>query len=416
MTPVPIVTLRTLLTADGARATGLESTLVTTDKNAAEHYNRAVEKLGEETRKSGSEVFVAVEDRYVSMLQSRIADLGAVKKPLEAGGFEAMFGEGLTGGDIWGWIRSVFDHVSEDNRHPIVRPPTTKADTIADNGRIAILGDWGTNLYGAPVSAASISRAGGYEMVLHLGDVYYSGTETEVQQRFLQAWPGGAGKISRALNANHEMYSGGYAYFDHVLPSFGQGSSYFALQNYNWLFVGLDTACTDHDLDSRQIAWFKSVVQQAGPRKLVLFSHHQPFSRLDAQGPKLQAALADLLRSKAITAWYWGHEHNCIIYDAHASFGLLGRCVGHGGIPSPRKSEVTEAPTMRALNNIGWKRLQASAEAPSCVVLDGANPFVPGEENKFGPHGYLTLEFIGPQLIERVHLPDGAEIWSGQVA
>src|SRR5262249_54769000 len=157
----------------------------------------------------------------------------------------------------------------------------------------------------------------------------------------------------------------GYAYFDHVLPSFGQGSSYFALQNKNWLFVGLDTARTDHDLDSQQVAWLKAVVQQAGTGKLVLFSHHQPFSRLDAQGPKLQAALADLLHGKAITAWYWGHEHNCIIYDAHASFELLGRCVGHGGIPSPRKSEVRDAPAVETLNNIAWKRLEPRTEAPS---------------------------------------------------
>ena len=416
ITPVPVVTLRTLLAVDGAQAAALESTFVSTDKGALDLYNRAVERLGEETSKAGSNVFITVQDRYVSMLQSCIAGLGETKEPLEPGGLEAMFGEGLTGGDVWGWIRSVFDHVSMADWHPIVRPPNTKADTIADSGRVAILGDWGTNLYGAPVSAASISRAGGYEMVLHLGDVYYSGTETEMQQRFLQAWPSSAGKISRALNGNHEMYSGGYAYFDHVLPGFGQTSSYFALQNSNWLFVGLDTAHTDHSLDSRQVAWLKALLQQAGARKLVLFSHHQPFSRLDAQGPKLQAALADLLQRRAITAWYWGHEHNCIIYDAHETFGLLGRCVGHGGIPSPRKTEVMEAPMVRTLSNIAWKRLEAAGEAPSCMVLDGPNSLVPGEENKFGPHGYLTLEFAGPLLIERVHLPDGAEIWRGQVS
>jgi hypothetical protein len=415
-TPGLIVTLETLLTAERARSTGFESSSVPTDKDALALYDRAVTKLSEETSKTGSEVFVVVEDRYVSMLQSRIAELGALKRPLQGGGFEAMFGEGLTGGDVWGWIRSVFDHVSKDDWHPIVRPSNTKADTIADNGRMAIVGDWGTNLYGAPVSAASISRTGGYEMVLHLGDVYYSGTTMEIENRFLEAWPNNAGKISRALNGNHEMYSGGYAYFDHVLPRFKQASSYFALQNTNWLFLGLDTAHTEHNLDSQQVAWLKTIVQQANGRKVVLFSHHQPFSRLDKQGPKLLSALADLLHNKAITAWYWGHEHNCIIYDAHPNFGLLGRCVGHGGIPSPRKSKVVNAPVVETLNNIAWKRLGARRRAPSCLVLDGANPLVPGEENKFGPHGYLTLEFVGPQLIEQVHLPDGGVIWRRQIA
>jgi hypothetical protein len=35
-------------------------------------------------------------------------------------------------------------------------------------------------------------------------------------------------------------------------------------------------------------------------------------SRLDKQGPDLQAALTDLFQRKAITAWYWGHEHECL--------------------------------------------------------------------------------------------------------
>lgn len=412
---VPVVTLRTLLDADGLEAPALEGTTAPDDQDALERYNRVVRLLQEETMRTGPEVFVALQDRDASVLQSRIAELRASGQPLPAGGLEAKFGEGITGGDIWGWVKSVFDHVSPANWHAIVRPPDSAAGTLADSGRIAVVGDWGTNLYGAPVSAASIARIGGYEMLMHLGDVYYSGTEAEVQERFLQVWPRTAGKVNRALNGNHEMYSGGHAYFDRVLPSFGQDASYFAVQNSDWVLVGLDTAHTDHDLDAEQVAWLRAVAQGAGRRKLVLFSHHQPFSRLDAQGPKLQAALADLLGSRAVTAWYWGHEHNCILYDRHPRFGLLGRCVGHGGIPHPRESEVVDAPTDRAVGGVAWKRLGATPDAPGCLVLDGPNPLVPGEENKFGPHGYLTLEFAGPRLIERVHLPDGGEVWKSEV-
>src|SRR5262245_30756466 len=150
------------------------------------------------------------------------------------------------------------------------------------------------------------------------------------------------------------------------------------------MLIGLDSAHTDHSLDEQQVAWLKSVVRKAGKRKLILFSHHQPFSRLDKQGPKLQFAVSDLLHSKAITAWYWGHEHECVVYDKHLEFGLLGRCIGHGGIPSPRKAEVMNANVDRGLNGITWKRLAASNEAPSCLVLDGPNPLIMGEEQKFG--------------------------------
>jgi len=412
---VLVVTLRTLLSADGVELPGLEAAIGPAQQEDLARYQRIVEKLREETARTGSDVLITVQDRDTSMLQSLIAEEGDAGPPLPGGGLEAKFGTGLTGGDIGGWFRSVFDWIDQSQWHPIVRPPDNKVGTLADTGRVALLGDWGTNLYGAPVSAASIVHTGGYELLLHLGDIYYSGTRPEVKQRFLDAWPTSAAKVSRALNGNHEMYSGGFGYFDDILPKFGQPSSYFAVQNTHWLLVALDTAHTDHALDAQQVAWLKSVVQNAGQRKVILFSHHQPFSGLGDQGPNLQSALVELFQQQAITAWYWGHEHQCIIYDQHAAFGLLGRCVGHGGIPAPRKAEVTHAATERSLSGIAWKRLPASPAAPACLVLDGPNPLVPGEEEKFGPHGYLTLDFDGPDLIERVHLPDGTEIFEGKL-
>ena len=412
---VTIVTLRSLVGMGGVESPGLEAKPDPKQQEVIDRYNRITEMLQDETAKTSSEVLITVQDREASLVQSRLAEDAEAGTPLPAGGIEAQFGEGLTGGDLWGWFRSLFDHIDKREWHPIVRPPDDKVGTLADSGRIAVLSDWGTNLYGAPVSAASIKRTGGYELLLHLGDIYYSGTKTETKRRFLEAWPTSGGKVSRALNGNHEMYSGGFAYFDDILAKFEQPSSYFALQNANWLLVGLDTAHTDHALDAQQVAWLKSLVQKAGQRKVILFSHHQPFSRLDKQGPALQAALADLLQRKAITAWYWGHEHDCVIYDKHPTFGLLGRCVGHGGIPSPRKLKVMEADADRRLNGIAWKRLSAIPDAPSCLVLDGPNPLVKGEEMKFGPHGYLTLEFNGRNLIERVHLPDGTEIFKAPV-
>jgi hypothetical protein len=373
---------------------------------------RVLRKMQQETDNAGPNVLIAMNDADASLVQSRIAQDADAGKALSTGGIEAQFGEGLTGGDIIGWARSIFDHVN--SRHPILRPPDPNATVFADVGRVAVVGDWGTNLYGAPVSAASIKRVGGYEMLLHLGDIYYSGTETETKQRFLDVWPVSASRTRRALNGNHEMYSGGFAYFDHVLPSFSQASSYFALQNTHYLLIGLDTSHSEHDLDSEQTDWVKNMVSSAGSQKVILFSHHQPFSRLDVQGPKLQAALTELLEKQAIAAWYWGHEHVCVLYDKHPRWGLLGRCMGHGGIPSPRKREVTGAPVDRSLSGITWRQLEATAEAPPSLVLDGPNPFVPGEEQKFGPHGYLTLDFNGPNMVERVHLPDGAVVYEAQ--
>lgn len=414
-----IVTLRSLLgpaqvESSGLESSGLESAALKRQP-LVDRYNRVIEKIQVETARSGPNVMITVQDRDASLVQSGIAETTSASRALPTGGLEAQFGEGLTGGDITGWALSLLDHIDPTRWHPIKRPPDDSIGSFADVGRVAVIGDWGTNLYGAPRSAASIARTGGYELLLHLGDVYYSGTKSEVKQRFLDPWPIEAGKVSRALNGNHEMYSGGFAFFEDILPHFDQPSSYFAFQNQNWLLIGLDTAHSDHTIDHQQTNWLNRMVQQKGQRRVILFSHHQPFSRLDGQGPDLQAALASLFQTRAITAWYWGHEHDCIIYDRHQPSGMLGRCIGHGGIPSPRKSAVLNAPTERNISGVSWKRLAENQYAPASIVLDGPNVLVPGEEQKFGPHGYLTLDFNGPNLIERIHLPDGSEIYHATV-
>jgi Calcineurin-like phosphoesterase len=418
----PVITPRSLPRLGGLEAAGprTEPTLESAsrrpgDKFVLERYQRILETIERETEEASPNVLVTVQDREVSLLQSKIAEDARAGEALEAGGYEAKFGEGPTGGDLWGWFRSLFDHIDRTHAHAIMRPPNDDVGSIKNDARIALVGDWGTNLYGAPVSADTIKQTGPYDLLLHLGDIYYSGTKTEVQTRFLDVWPKSAAATNRALNGNHEMYSGGFGYFDEICPAFGQASSYFAFQNDHWLLIGLDTAYVDHDLDAGQLGWLNAVIQNAGGRKIVLFSHHQPFSRLGSQGPNLAHALSPLLTGKAFTAWYWGHEHECIVYDRHTNFGLSGRCIGHGGIPSPRKAKVLNAPSERISGGVAWKRFSSTAESPSCLLLDGPNPYIKGEEDMFGPHGYATLQFEGPSLIERIFLPGGSCLFENQI-
>jgi hypothetical protein len=377
-----------------------------------ERYYQVVERLRQATADSSSNVLITVQDREVSLLQSAMAREASQANPLDSGGLEVKFGTGFGGGDWFGWIKSLLDWVDRREAHAILRPSNTTADPFPDHARVAMTADWGTGLYGAPKIAQRMTQMGGFDLLMHLGDVYYSGTEEEIQERFLDVWPRTAGAISRALNSNHEMYSGGFGYFKRALPALGQTSSYFAFQNAHWLLVGLDTAYVDHAMDGEQVAWLNVVIRNAGSRKVVLFSHQQLFSRLDNQGPKLEQALRHLLESRAITAWYWGHEHQCVIYDPHPRYGLRGRCLGNGGIPEPRKKEVRDAPSERTAGAVSWKRLSATADSPSCLALDGPNPDIKGEEQKFVPHGFMTLEFNGPTLTERVFLSDGTEVLS----
>jgi hypothetical protein len=203
------------------------------------------------------------------------------------------------------------------------------------------------------------------------------------------------------------MYSGGKAYFETTLPKFKQASSYFAYQNDDWLFVALDTACQDFDLDSTQVKWLERLIAKAGGRRVMLFSHHQLYSQLDDQGPNLADKLGSLLHDKSIHFWYWGHEHRCVLYDAHPSFNLAARCIGHGGMPQ-RRGKEKKAPVDAQKGDAVWRKLAAKpGVAPSGVILDGRNAYIKGEEDTFSPHGYVTLQFSGKKLHESYFLPDG---------
>jgi len=227
------------------------------DTLARERYLQAVERLRQATDDNGANVLITVQDREVSLLQSALAAEAAKAAkgdPLAPGGLEVKFGSGFGGGDWFGWVKSLFDWVDRREAHPLVRPATTVPHPLPDQARLAMAADWGTGLYGAPKIAACMKRMGGFDLLMHLGDVYYAGTEEEVQERFIDLWPTTAGTVNRALNSNHEMYSGGFGYFKRALPALRQDASYFAFQNTHWHLVGLDTAYVDHDIDAEQVA------------------------------------------------------------------------------------------------------------------------------------------------------------------
>jgi hypothetical protein len=110
---------------------------------------------------------------------------------------------------------------------------------LAPNAQIALLADWGGD-NPAVHHIASVAKKQKPNIAIHLGDIYYGGIKSECET-FLQLWPlqtniqhpeiGVPPGSSFALNGNHEMYSGGEAYFDLVLKAFGQAQPFFCLEN-----------------------------------------------------------------------------------------------------------------------------------------------------------------------------------------
>jgi len=363
-----------------------------------------------ENTQGSAGVMATIPDPLVANLQTFMATvMGPAEDRLSEsrnGTLEAKFDSH----DILGWAGSFFTWWQKLSAFEWRTPGSPQV--FPDACRLALFGDWGTGLYGAPECANSIAKDGRYNLVLHLGDVYYSGTSGEIDDRFIAIWPHVPGATNRALNGNHEMYTGGRAYFHAVSTHFGQSSSYFAMENSRWILACLDTSYQDHDLYGDQAQWVRGLADGAPEKKLLLFSHHQPFSLLDEQGPNLIKKLAPLFERKRIYGWYWGHEHHCILYKPHTLYGLRGRCVGHGGFPYFRETAFVgkNAPVRPE-----WKSLESRNLVPSGKILDGENPYIEGHAAEYGPNGYMSLEFDGDDLYEIVHMPDGTEVWNQPV-
>lgn len=376
-------------------------------------WNEAVSELQQEDKGGG--VMSTARNDLASRLQSLIAAKAAeagqiVTSQSDHTVLTSAGGQSFTPGimevqfdseDLIGWLGMAWKLVFKPDKHAWLAPPLAP-EAIADNARIAIFADWGTGLYGAPAIAKSIVALDRCDVVLHLGDTYYSGSDDEIKDRLVGDWPtrGGA-TVNRTLNGNHEMYSGGQGYFAALGLFFKQRASCFAMQNTNWVVVCLDTAYNDFDLDGAQVDWLKAIVAGAGTRKLILCSHHQPFSQLDDQGPNLQAALADLLNSQRIHAWFWGHEHRLVLYEPHTTWGFKGRCVGHGGFPAFRDNLTTTQS-----NFYQWVNLATAPHAPAAKLLDGPNFWIPADPMRYSPHGFLTLDFDGVNAWETYFTPD----------
>jgi len=245
---------------------------------------------------------------------------------------------------------------------------------LADKATIAIVGDWGGGNEAARLIAELI-KSEHPDHVIHLGDVYYAGTENEVNERFLKYWafwdtPAVPGR-SLALNSNHEMYSGGYGYFDITLSAFQQPASYFSLSNDNWQFIGLDTGYVDHNLNKEQVDWLASQLEK-GSKRNILLSHHQLFSAFEDVDDALENWVRLFLDANRIYGWFWGHEHLEVIYGEYKN--LKARCLGNGCFPyeAPKQAIHPEIP-IEFLNNKSLENaLSHGMHSFAVIKIDGS--------------------------------------------
>jgi hypothetical protein len=248
--------------------------------------------------------------------------------------------------------------------------------------------------------------------VIHLGDVYYSGDPGEYARRVLAEglWPvsaeqAEAGVTSWSLNGNHDMYFGGWGYFDTLLaePRFanqrspdGAPTSFFRIRTPSWDLVGLDTAW-DTDVLSKGAKGVLADPQAdvlrgwaaESDRRLMLLSHHQLVSAydLDDLGSVLPAKLDPLLSSRRISAWLWGHEHRCMGFAESHGIPYV-RCIGHGGIPVPAADPARPIPPPGT-----WLETGSFEE----------------NDSRWNNFGFAVLDFDGPRVSVRYRDDEGTQ-------
>jgi hypothetical protein len=302
------------------------------------------------------------------------------------------------------WLETMHDHHPFNHDAPVIQIP----DTV----KIAIAGDWGCGDWRDAGNPAPSTRVAAQmaalkpDITIHLGDVYYAGTKDEQAHLFAGLWPSGT-IGSFALNGNHEMYSGGVGYFEVGLasPKFAgqRGASFFALENSNWVIVGLDSAYyadpeglyMDGSLRGNGYPDFQSEFlreQVAKGKKVIVLTHHNGLTD-DGRG---LTALWDEVMSIAMRApsppfWYWGHEHFAAAY-ARVVGQPRCRCVGHGGVPYG-VATVLNSP------NVEWyeTRLANDPEIPQRVM-----------------NGFCQVALEGSNIVETFYDENGGIAWQSK--
>lgn len=268
------------------------------------------------------------------------------------------------------WLRTLkeyrryFDANGKRKEIPYIRAATVGPRTIEikANSRVALMGDWGTGASPALDVLRGIAN-GNPDLVVHLGDIYYSGTPIECQAHFIDPINSIVRKKAPipvyTLAGNHDMYCGGVGYYSLIAQlnpePFTQPASFFCLRSADerWQLLAMDTGLHDDNpmtvadaltyVEEDELAWHCDRITEFSGRTILL-SHHQLFSAFSPIGSRTPEGKRSPVNSlllknfqrmavgDKIAAWFWGHEHTLSIYQPFAGLAR-GRCLGHGAVP-----------------------------------------------------------------------------------
>jgi predicted phosphodiesterase len=250
--------------------------------------------------------------------------------------------------------------------------------------RVLLIGDWGTRMSDNVAMLRQGLATFKPDAIIHLGDVYYSGTQFECKENVLRVMDDLVAELGITrppfftIPGNHEYYSGGVGFYD-IIASVNSGiagclqrASYFCLRTEDdaWQFLGMDTGYNDRDpvhhvapgLQPSETRWQLDKLTHF-PGSTVMLSHHQLFSAhdklSDGSTPYLNESLSSIFRTyfDRIAVWYWGHEHNFVVFKDGQCGLNKGRLVGCSAYEETSEEDpyeikfpaVSYAPAMKQL-------------------------------------------------------------------
>jgi len=289
--------------------------------------------------------------------------------------------------------------------------------TLPNDARVGVIGDWGTGMEDAESLLRDLMVQHTPQALLHLGDIYYSGTPAECASNFTdvitRVFDEVLGKGKRipvfTIPGNHDYYALGHGFYpaiDHLndgIDGAAQAASYFCLRTADggWQFLAMDSGYEDANpanqvnatyagpwLQPNEVAWHRDKLDNFGGATILL-SHHQLFtanatingmassqSEFPYLNPFLLRPFLPYFRTR-VAAWMWGHEHNFVLFR-DGLFGLAkGRLIGASAFEETK----AESPYQ--------------VKYPAVAYLDSAKYRVSPNAQGYYAHSYAVIDFAG---------------------
>jgi hypothetical protein len=316
----------------------------------------------------------------------------------EIGG-AAVEGADLTNASMWKWaiigVQAWINRGDKAFSEQAARVPKHPLRIEKDVYRVAVVGDAGYS--GVPQQRVlfmmrEAHTRNPFELIVHLGDTYFSAGEAEVLRHLLVPFSAIDARLV-TLCGNHDLYHGPNGYLA-ALKVLKQPGRYFLIESPHWRIAALDTSLgathtlrNEGKLDKVQLEWLNDLLIENDENNLILMSHHFIISGWDEHSEPLRLQLEQLARNR-VFAWYWGHEHRCACYG-RGTWGFHGASVGNGAF-----LEVWSSPSRAT--PVEWYGGKMRCSCPGI----GANTY--------WPHGFLELE-LGPKYLKETYHFEGGE-------